>query len=140
MQIARVMSEFNCIRVLRNISQSMECSHLWTFFAYAYNLRRGSLTCFIRTHLKNRILVQDRGGAEFQTGGILLYVEDLKRGTNKDIGPKDIFEMGSNILCARLTYALKASSRPKGAANRRHPNGWPPKAPRPVLACCAARS
>jgi hypothetical protein len=37
----------------------------------------------------------DRGGAEFQTGGILLYVEDLKRGTNKDIGPKDIFEMGS---------------------------------------------
>jgi len=24
-----------------------------------------------------------------------LYVEDLKCGTNKDIGPKDIFEMGS---------------------------------------------
>jgi hypothetical protein len=24
-----------------------------------------------------------------------LYVEDLKRGTNKDIGLKDIFEMGS---------------------------------------------
>jgi hypothetical protein len=41
-------------------------------------------------------LVQDRGGAELKTGGILLYVEDLKRGTNKDIGPKDIFEMGSN--------------------------------------------
>jgi hypothetical protein len=41
-------------------------------------------------------LVQDRGGAEFQTGGILLYVEDLKRSTNKDIGPKDIFEMGSD--------------------------------------------
>jgi hypothetical protein len=38
-------------------------------------------------------LVQDRGGAEFKTEGILLYVEDLKRGTNKDIGPKDIFEM-----------------------------------------------
>ena len=49
-----------------------------------------------RTHLKNRILVQDRGGAEFKTAGILLYVEDLKRGTNKDIGPKNIFEMGSN--------------------------------------------
>jgi hypothetical protein len=49
----------------------------------------------IRTHLKDRILVQDRGGAEFKTGGILLYVEDLKRGINKDIGPKDIFEMGS---------------------------------------------
>jgi putative FmdB family regulatory protein len=25
-----------------------------------------------------------------------LYVEDLKRGTNKDIGPKDIFETGSS--------------------------------------------
>jgi len=26
-----------------------------------------------------------------------LYVEDLKRGTNKDIGPKDIFELGSKF-------------------------------------------
>jgi hypothetical protein len=51
-----------------------------------------------RTYLKNRILVQDPGGTEFLTGGILLYVEDLKRGTNKDIGPKDIFEMDSNYL------------------------------------------
>jgi hypothetical protein len=41
-------------------------------------------------------MVQDRGGAEFITAGILLYVEDLKRGTNKDIGPKDIFEMSSS--------------------------------------------
>ena len=49
-----------------------------------------------RTHLKNRILVQDCGGAEFKTGGILLYVEDFKRGSNKDIGPKDIFEIGSS--------------------------------------------
>jgi hypothetical protein len=48
-----------------------------------------------RSHLKNRILVQGRGGAEFQTGGILEYFEDLKRGTNKDIGPKDIFEIAS---------------------------------------------
>jgi hypothetical protein len=43
-------------------------------------------------------LVQDRGGAEFKTAGILLYVEDLKRGSNKDIGPKDIFEMGSKPI------------------------------------------
>jgi hypothetical protein len=49
-----------------------------------------------RSHLKNRFLVQGRGGAEFQTGGILEYFEDLKRGTNKDIGPKDIFEVASN--------------------------------------------
>ncbi|MGD8521978.1 MAG: hypothetical protein PVF56_12605 [Desulfobacterales bacterium] len=43
-------------------------------------------------------MVQDRGGAEFQTGGILLYVEDLKRGTNpaeKGGRPKDIFEIAS---------------------------------------------
>jgi chemotaxis methyl-accepting protein methylase len=62
--------------------------------------------------LKNRILVQGRGGAEFsrgagfpvrsnsfcesQTGGILEYFEELKRGTNKDIGPKDIFEIASD--------------------------------------------
>jgi hypothetical protein len=57
-----------------------------------------SLFILSRTYLKNRILVQDRGGAELQTAGILLYVEDLKRGTNKDIAPKDIFEMGSNQL------------------------------------------
>jgi len=50
--------------------------------------------CFcIRRHIKNRILVQDRGGVEFQTAGNQLVVEDLKRGTNKDMGPKDIFEM-----------------------------------------------
>jgi len=50
-----------------------------------------------RSHLKNRILVQDRGGAEFQTAGNLWVVEDLKRGLNKDIGPKDIFEMASKV-------------------------------------------
>jgi len=43
-------------------------------------------------------LVQDRGGAELKTGGILLYVEDFKRGPNKDIGPKDFFEMGSSKI------------------------------------------
>ncbi len=51
----------------------------------------------IRSYPKNRILVQVRGGAEFQTAGILEYFEDLKRGTNKEIGPKVIFEMASNI-------------------------------------------
>jgi RND family efflux transporter MFP subunit len=49
-------------------------------------------------------LVQGRGGAEFQTGGILEYFEDLKLGTNKAIGPKDIFEIASKqllVLCPR---------------------------------------
>ncbi len=53
-----------------------------------------------RTYLKNKILVQDCGGAEFKTAGILLYVEDLKRSTNpaeKGGRPKDIFEIGSNL-------------------------------------------
>ena len=49
-----------------------------------------------RSHLKNRILVQDRGGAASQTGAILEYCEDLRCGTYKDIGPKDIFEIASS--------------------------------------------
>jgi len=32
-----------------------------------------------------------------------LYVEDLKRRTNKDIGPKDIFELGSKFRCTPKT-------------------------------------
>jgi hypothetical protein len=53
------------------------------------------MSSVIRSHLKNRILVQNRDGAEFQTAGSLQYFEDLKRGTNKEIGPKDIFEIAS---------------------------------------------
>jgi len=41
---------------------------------------------------------KNRGRAAFLTGGILEYFEDLKRGTNKEIGPKDFFEITSNIL------------------------------------------
>jgi len=32
-----------------------------------------------------------------KTAGNLLVVEDLKRGTNEDMGPKDIFEMPSKL-------------------------------------------
>ena len=31
-----------------------------------------------RSHLKNRILVQDQGGADVQPAGILKYSEELK--------------------------------------------------------------
>ena len=88
------------------LSCSFKCGSV--FIAFALFL----YSALYRTHLKNRILVQDRGGAEFlplcgtsrlilyglwvETAGILLDVEDFKRGTNKDIGPKDIFELGSN--------------------------------------------
>jgi hypothetical protein len=54
-------------------------------------------------------LVQDRGGAEFQTAGILEYVEDLKRGTNKDMGPKDIFEIDSSYKL--LDPAIRTSAQ-----------------------------
>jgi hypothetical protein len=58
-----------------------------------------------RSHLKNRILVQVRGGAEFKTAGILEYFENFKRGTNKEIGPKDIFEIAS--ICLTVIIALR---------------------------------
>ena len=49
----------------------------------------------IEAVFKIRILVQGRGGAEFKTAGIHQYSEDFKRGTNKDMGPKDNFETAS---------------------------------------------
>jgi hypothetical protein len=49
-----------------------------------------------RSHLKNRILVQGQGGGEVQPAGILKYSEELKRGPNTEIGPKDFFEIASN--------------------------------------------
>ena len=61
----------------------------------------------IRSHLKKKVLVQDQGEAEFQPTGILKYVEDLKRGSNAEVGPKDFFEIASNPLSAYvLLYNL----------------------------------
>jgi hypothetical protein len=57
-------------------------------------IHREAFIC--RSHLKKMILVQDKGGAELQPAGILKYVEDLKRGPNAEIGPKDFFETASN--------------------------------------------
>jgi hypothetical protein len=51
-----------------------------------------------RSYLKKRILVQYQGRTELQAAGIHGYVEDLKRGPNAEIGPKDFFEMASNML------------------------------------------
>ena len=48
-----------------------------------------------RSHLKNWILVQAQGGIALQPAGILKYVEDLERGPNTEIGPKDFFETAS---------------------------------------------
>jgi hypothetical protein len=49
----------------------------------------------VRSYLKNRILVQGQGGAEFHPADILKYFEELKREPNAGIGPKDIFEIAS---------------------------------------------
>jgi hypothetical protein len=43
-------------------------------------------------------LVQDQGGTKVQPAGILKYFEELKRDPNAEIGPKDIFEIASNIF------------------------------------------
>jgi len=50
---------------------------------------------YTRSHLKNRILVQGQDGAEVQPAGILKYSEELKRGPNTEIEPKDFFEIAS---------------------------------------------
>ena len=64
-----------------------------------------------RKHLKKEILVQDQGGAELQPAGILKYSEELKQGSNAEIGPKDFFEMPSinvvidtNVLISALLF------------------------------------
>jgi len=49
----------------------------------------------IRSHLKNKMLVQCQGGLEFQPTGILKYFEELKRELNTGFGSKDIFEIAS---------------------------------------------
>ena len=58
-----------------------------------------------KSHLKNRILVQDQGGAELQAADILKYFYDLKRGPNAGVGPKDIFEIASNAYQHRIPSA-----------------------------------
>ena len=70
-------------------------------------LIRGKKSQLRRRYLKDRILVQCRGGAEFQTGGPPQADRDMKRGSNKDIGPKDIFEIASKTaLYAFLIIVL----------------------------------
>ena len=84
----------------------------WFFFTPIINSSR--------SHLKNKILVHIRGGAEFQTdgaavtatAGILKYFEDLKRGTNPASGgrPKDIFKIASRLnVCGGSNYKVDLS-------------------------------
>ncbi len=59
-----------------------------------------------RSYFKKRILVQDRGGREFQAGGILQYFEELKLPPNKEIGSKNFFEMASIMVLLSLILSL----------------------------------
>jgi len=63
-----------------------------------------------RSHLKNRILAQGQGGAEDQPAGILQYSEELKRGPNTEIGPKDFFEMASRDRRKKLNDLVRFST------------------------------
>ena len=85
----RVCSAFKSADALpSNVIHNFEISSkLFDFFKSFANGPSG------RSHLKNWILVQAQGGATLQPAGILKYVEDLERGPNKEIGPKDFFEM-----------------------------------------------
>ena len=53
------------------------------------------ISLLTRSHLKKRVLVQVQGGPELQPAGILKYSEELKQGTNTEIGPKNFFEIAS---------------------------------------------
>jgi hypothetical protein len=52
----------------------------------------------IRNLCKTPLLVQGQGGADVQPAGILKYSEELKRGPNTEIGPKDFFEIAYSEL------------------------------------------
>ena len=62
------------------------------------------------TYLKIKILVQNQGGAKFQPAGILKYVEDLKRGSNAEVGPKDYFEIAYSYKTSHFYGPIKAGS------------------------------
>ena len=49
----------------------------------------------IRSHLKNRILVQVQGGTDFQPADILKYFEELEFAPNTEIGTIGLFGMVS---------------------------------------------
>jgi len=47
-----------------------------------------------------------QSGAELQPAGILKYVEDLKRGPNTEVGPKDFFEIASSTMIFTMILLL----------------------------------
>lgn len=73
----------------------------------------------MRSHLKERALVDVQGGPERHPPGVLKYSQGLKQGANTDIGPKNFFEKAYRgftlleILVAMsvITFALIAIFR-----------------------------
>ena len=71
-------------------------------------------------------MVQYQGRTEFQTTGILTYVEDLKRGSNTEIGPKDIFEIASKNVARSIRQETVRSIFKSGLyciTSEEHSNG-----------------
>jgi hypothetical protein len=52
-------------------------------------------------------LVQDQGGGEIETGGILQYSEDFNFTANEDIGAKDFFEIACRKVLQKFAYVPK---------------------------------
>jgi hypothetical protein len=67
-----------------------------TFILFS-KLKKSGNNNIYRSHLKKRVLVQVQGGPELQPAGILKYSEELKQGTNTEIGLKNFFEIASNV-------------------------------------------
>jgi len=70
-------------------------------------------------------------GFKRHNAGIRMYIEDLKLGSNTQIGPKDFFEMGFRICCVRISktkYYVKVmpnTARYMGLPSS-HPNSETP--------------
>jgi hypothetical protein len=75
-----------------------------------------------RSPLKNWIWVQGQGGSAFQSAGILGYVVELKRGTNAEIGLKDILENAS--FQNRLSPSISPPKDPRMDPSPRLPPRW----------------
>ena len=50
------------------------------------------------------MLVQDHDGFLFQPAGIFKYLEELKQGANKDMGPKDFLGMACSQINGHFIF------------------------------------
>ena len=82
-------------------------SEWMTTFSYSFWIASRKVS--YRSHLKNRILAQVQGGIEFQPADILKYFEELKPGSNTEIGTKELFEIVSNMFGINYNMSMVLS-------------------------------